>query len=138
MCFVCGVYTAATSAAAPEGGSWDVREAARVDARPPDVAALLFASIVFGLRAEDPAALLGRAFVSQTKLLAKHFHMVKHSIARHACFFGNLLKVIRRLGQNCFIYRTGPFPEVFYRSFWGSFYRSFLGGFYRSFLGSLR
>ena len=68
MCFVCGVYTAATSAAAPEGGSWDVREAARVDARPPDVAALLFASIVFGLRAEDPAAFLGRTFVMEAKL----------------------------------------------------------------------
>ena len=45
----------------PREGARGVREAAREDARPPG-GALLFVPIVCGIRAEDPAAFLGRAF----------------------------------------------------------------------------
>ena len=50
------------SAARPEAAPAVARE------RDPPGGALLSAPIVFGLRAEDPAAFLGRAFVMEAKL----------------------------------------------------------------------
>ena len=64
----------------PRKGARGIREAARVDARPPGVATLLFMPIGFGLRAKHPVAFFGGTFMMQQVPLLQFLDVIANTI----------------------------------------------------------